>query len=74
MMKPEQGTMLLTKADQRQCYLVVDQEPRNWKEGVGVRELLSGGVLGPLRIFNSETLAACIVAPESAALQPFQIK
>lgn len=67
MKNPPQGTLIQQGKDPGQVYLVVDPEPRNWKSGVGVREMLPAGALGPLRIFDQEDMANCIpVVPEKS--------
>lgn len=56
MIKPELGARIEIGES---CFLVVDQEPRNWKDGVGVREVLPEGQLGEWRLFDQTLLCAC---------------
>lgn len=65
MIKPAQGSVIYA-ADRTTAFVVIDEDPRNWKDGVGVREILPAGQLGELRIFDQQALVACI--PEHVIL------
>jgi hypothetical protein len=52
MKKPSVGTILINTDETSQAFLVVDLEPKNWKEAIAVRPVFPGGVCGPVRIFD----------------------